>query len=278
MSIAKHPCRISSFLLATLSVALSAQQPTLPTLDSILQKLEANLKDYDTRVPSFFCDEHVVSRVSPGNPHQDVIADSIFRLRRSVKPDASTTLDESREVKTMNEHAASSHDLSGPSIISGAFEGGLAVVSLTQQECMRYKLERPRRKSAGGPYIIRFETRPNPSNPETCLLEESAKGRAFIDPASMQITHLEFRVPHHVISHGEFGQSKVEAEWVLSVDYAPVTLDGRTFWMPSEIDSRNTSGGGTFHPVVWSYRATYRNYHKLEVTSRIVPEGGNDSQ
>jgi len=41
--------------------------------------------------------------------------------------------------------------------------------------------------------------------------------------------------------------------------------------MPSTIASRTTSGSGTFHAIVWSYRASYRNYHKLEVTSRILP-------
>jgi hypothetical protein len=43
--------------------------------------------------------------------------------------------------------------------------------------------------------------------------------------------------------------------------------------MPSAITMRATSGLGTFHPIVWSFQATYRNYHKLEVTSRILPGG-----
>jgi hypothetical protein len=25
--------------------------------------------------------------------------------------------------------------------------------------------------------------------------------------------------------------------------------------------------------MIWSYRATYRNYHLMEVTSRILPNG-----
>jgi hypothetical protein len=34
---------------------------------------------------------------------------------------------------------------------------------------------------------------------------------------------------------------------------------------------RTTTGSGGFHMLVWSFRATYRNYHKMEVTSRILP-------
>jgi hypothetical protein len=58
---------------------------------------------------------------------------------------------------------------------------------------------------------------------------------------------------------------------VITVDYAPVLLGGESFWLPSTVTLRATSGSGTFHVIVWSFRATYRNYHKLEVTSHVVP-------
>jgi hypothetical protein len=61
------------------------------------------------------------------------------------------------------------------------------------------------------------------------------------------------------------------------VDYAPVLLGGETFWMPSAITMRNVSGSGTFHMMIWSYKATYRNYHLMEVTSRILPGGAAPS-
>ena len=262
----------AALLLAT---CLGAQQPNSLTLESVLERLEANLNDYDTRVPSFFCDEHVVSRKSPGPRTQDTVTDSVFRLRRITNRDGTSALDESREVKVVNGHRAESQELTGPSIVSGAFEGGLAVVSLSQQECMRYTLERGRKAPAGS-YVVQFETLPHPRDASKCLLTEPSKGEAVVDAATMQIAHLALRVPHHVISEGEMRREKVKAEWLLSVDYAPVTLEGRTFWMPSVIESHNTVGAGTFHPVVWSYTASYRNYHKLEVSSRIVPAGESD--
>ena len=95
----------------------------------------------------------------------------------------------------------------------------------------------------------------------------------FIDPDTMQITHLELTAPHHTIIPGVITLQRVVGEWVRSVDYAPVVLDGQTFWMPATITSRATSAKGTFHATVWSFRATYRNFHKLEVTSRILPAG-----
>jgi hypothetical protein len=48
-------------------------------------------------------------------------------------------------------------------------------------------------------------------------------------------------------------------------------LGGETFWLPSTITMRSVSGSGTFHTITWTFKATYRNYRRMEVTSHIVP-------
>lgn len=250
---------------------LDAQQSGQPTLDEILQRLEANLHHYDTAVPSLFCDEHAISRVWPGAPGENTITDSVFRLRRIPKPDHSTTLLESREIKEVNGKPATSQNLDGPTLLTGAFEGGLAVVSLSQSTCMGYTLQPIRGNRPTGPYIVRFATALTPQNSANCLLQENSTGLASIDPASMEIEHLELTTPHHVIVRGNSWTPAVVGKRVLKVDYAPVVLGGETFWMPSTITMRATSGSGTFHMTSWSFQATYRNYHRLEVTWRIVP-------
>jgi hypothetical protein len=254
-----------------LAIPVHAQQTKAPALDDILQRLETNLDQYDSRVPSLFCDEHVVSQVTPGIRDQNTVTDSVFRIKRIVAHDRSTTLDESREVKTVNGQLSKSQDIAGPSILSGIFEGALAVVSRSQTACMNYTLERPPKRDPAAPYIIRFASVITPQNSANCLLQEEGKGRVFVDPASMQITRMELTTPHHTIIPGSGWASPIKGEWVLAVDYAPVTLGGQTFWMPTVITSREASGAGTFHQIVWTYRATYRNFHKLEVTSHIVP-------
>jgi len=254
------------------SSALCAQRAKMPTLEEILQRLEANLNHYDTGVPSLFCDERVISQVEPGPRDQDTITDSVFRLKRTAKPDHTTTLVESREIKSVNGKPPTSQDMDGPTLLDGAFEGGLAVVSLTQTTCTNYTLQRINRNRPTEPYIVRFATVLTPQNTANCLLQENSRGRAFIDAASMQITHLELTTPRHAIILSNSYQAPVIGRRVITVDYAPVLLGGQTFWMPSTITMSATSGSGTFHPIVWSFRATYSNYHKLEVKSRILPD------
>jgi hypothetical protein len=272
--------------MTALLCAIVVLQPALaqpahpPTLDDILLGLENSLHHYDTSIPSFFCDEHAVSQVFPGNTSQNTVTDSIFRLKRVVNPDNSTSLNESREIKTVNGRPATSQDIDGPSVLSGVFEGGLAVVSLNQKACMRYTLERIRSNRPQAPYIIRFATVDTAQHSDSCLLQERGKGRVLIDPSTLQITRMELTVPHHTIDPGHRTPSGYQfpptvGEWVLSVDYAPVPLTEQTFWMPATITSHTSAGTNTFKPTFWSFIATYRNYHKLEVISRIVPADGS---
>jgi hypothetical protein len=262
-------------LLAASSALLRAQQMETPTLEGILQRLQENLDQYDSGVPSFFADEHVVSRMVPDRHNQETDTDSVFRLKRVANADHTTTLEESREVKTVNGQPAKTQEIDGPSIVHGAFEGGLAVVSLSQQSCMNYTLERVKRNDAQAPIVVRFASVLTPENKGGCLLQENGRGQVFIDRATMQITRMELTTPHHTIiprdQMGYGARGPIVGDWVLSVDYAPVVLDGRSFWMPATINSRSASGRGSFHPTVWTFKASYRNFHKLEVTSRILP-------
>jgi hypothetical protein len=254
-----------------ISSALYAQQAKTPTLDEILGRLETNLNHYDSGLPSLFCDEHLVSKVLPGPSNGDTVTDSVFRVKRTANANHTTVLVESREIKSVNGKAADTQDMKGPSLLSGVFEGGLDIVSLDQKACMKYELERINGNRPGQPYVIRFATALTPENSSECLLQEKSKGRVLIDPASMQILHMELTTPHHVIIAANDYLPPVIGERVITVDFAPVALGGETFWLPSSISSRDTGDANTFHRTTWTFRASYRNYHRLEVTSRILP-------
>src|ERR1700691_1075903 len=128
MTCRKSSTAIALIALLLFSSALYAQQAKTPTLEEILQRLDANLNRYDTRLPSLFCDEHVVSQVQPRQRGEDTVTDSVLR-RRPPNPDHTTALVESREIKKVNNKPPTSQYIDGPTTLSGAFEGALAVVS-----------------------------------------------------------------------------------------------------------------------------------------------------
>lgn len=253
------------------SSVLAAQQPGAPTLNEILERLEANLNHFDSSVPSFFCDEHVLSHVASVQGDRNTVTESTFRLQRKLNADHTTELVESREIKSVDGKAPTSQDIEGPSLLKGAFEGALDVVSPNQAKCMRYKLQPIKSKYPEKPYSIRFATDESAADSAACILHEKSTGEVLVDPASMQVTHVEITTPHHTIIPGGGYVKPVIGKRVLMVDYAPVELDGKTFWMPAAITMHATSGTGTYRLTNWSFQATYKNYHRMEVKSRILP-------
>jgi hypothetical protein len=243
---------------APLHLAMAQQAP--PTLDEILLRLEGNLNHYDKQVPDFFCNEHVVSSLSYGQKHQSTVTDSVFRVART----SSGTLTESREIKAVNRTPAKGEHVGGPAILSGVFTGGLDAVSLSQKACMSYTLQPIEPGHSGEPYVIQFTTLPDAQRRSECVLREEGAGRVFIDPATAQVTRMELTVPNHTIIPGEVGT------WYISINYAPILLVGQTFWMPTVLTSTATPSD-VYAPTVYSFSARCSDYHKLEVTSHIVP-------
>jgi hypothetical protein len=216
LMISRASCMVISLVaLLGLSSVLDAQRAKAPSLEEILERLEANLDRYDTGVPSFFCDEHVISsQTEPSQRDENTVTDSVFRLKRTPNTDHTTTLVESREVKSVNGKPTISQDIDGPTLLNGAFEGGLAVVSPNQTPCINYDLQRINRNRPTEPYVVRFATVLTPQNAAKCLLQENSKGRAVIDAdyapgVDHSASHDHCRIPVPIAHHrrkGHYGR------------------------------------------------------------------------
>ena len=69
-------------------VCAGAVAQTAPTLEEILERLQENLTQYDSSVPSFFCDERVLT-ASPRAPmgYGATVTDLTFSRKRIPRPD-----------------------------------------------------------------------------------------------------------------------------------------------------------------------------------------------
>jgi len=154
--------------------------------------------------------------------------------------------------------------LGGPVVLGGVFSGGLDAVSLRQKTCMSYTLQPIELGRQNTLYVIQFTTQPDAKHRSECVLKEEGTGRVFVDPSTMQVTRMELIAPNHHINPTEIGT------WYISIDYAPTVFAGQTFWMPTTITSTETPADA-YTPTVYSFSATYTDYHKLEISSHIVP-------
>ncbi|MBS1821403.1 MAG: hypothetical protein JST61_05450 [Acidobacteria bacterium] len=259
-------------VLASLVPAIgAAQQPaantggvTPPPLHDVLLHLQENLWDYTGNVPNFFADEHVVSVLKQeGARDVKTTTDSVFRLRRSVAIGEPHTFTETREIKSVNKKAAKGGDISGPAIFTGAFSTAVSVVSLEMSRCFDYTLGPMAELNNASALVVDYVINPGVLNDESCPGPEKQSGRAWIDPITFHPLRVEMVIPNHKDNNG------IRVLWRWSVDYAPVAFDARQFWMPKTIASNAEANDGS---AVWSFVATYSNYHKLTVSSHIVTD------
>lgn len=233
-------------------------------LDALIVRLQANLDRYRTLVPNFFCDEHLVSDMFVSDKlYRRTTTESIFRLKHSGSKSLHAIFIESRQIKTVNKKPPKDQTLQGPAILVGAFSNALTAVSLEFKSCYDYTLTSGKKLHRRPVLIVDYTLREEAARRDkNCPGPEMNYGRAYIDSQTMQLARLEQTTPHSEITTGVYGQ------WTWTIDYDRVTLNNTLFWMPKKITSTAKSEALN---AEWEFTATYRNYHELTVTSRILP-------
>jgi hypothetical protein len=235
-----------------------------PSMDTILRRLQENLWDYQANIPDFFAEEHVISTLkAEGAREMRTTTDSTFRLARSHGIGEPHTFTETREVKLVNKKPAKGEELRGPAIFTGAFSTGLTIVSLEGSSCYDYTLDPAGELNKAPAIVIDYVMKPDGLNDPSCPGPEKQSGRAWFDPVSFHTLRIEMAIPNHRDNNG------TRVLWTWEVDYAPVSFDSKQFWLPKTITSKAIANDAS---GIWTFVATYSNYHKLTVSSRIVPD------
>ncbi|HZY72928.1 MAG TPA: hypothetical protein VFE22_07475 [Edaphobacter sp.] len=238
-----------------------------PALDALIVRLQSNLDRYRALVPNFFCDEHLVSdMVVRSSLYRRTTTESIFRLKRSGSKSLHAMFIESRQIRTVNKKPAKNQALQGPAILVGAFSNALTAVSLEFRNCYDYMLTSGRKLHRRPVLIVDYTLKKEAARDDkNCPGPEMNSGRAYIDSQTMKVVRLEQTTPHSEITTGIYG------EWTWTIDYDQVALNNDLFWMPKKITSTAKSDA---LDTEWFFVATYRNYHEMTVTSRVLPGVG----
>ena len=251
-------------LLSATVLFAQAQQPSrldVADLDTMLAQVEANTKLYNMTVPSFICNEHIVSQEShDGKIKREITVDAVFSVMRSAA--SADTLEESREVKMVDGKPASSRKINLPLSFSGGFSGALnKYLSSDHRSCFEYA------EDASAPIVkglaaFTFAVKPATARDPACAaIQPGTTGRFTVDSASMQVTHVERTVLNPV---GKDGTVRGTA----AVDYAPFMLNGRPFWLPTKITAFTTE---TTKTNGVRFTAHYSDYHRFAATAVMVP-------
>jgi hypothetical protein len=237
-----------------------------PDLESLLSQLRTKAAEYRASIPSFFCDERVTSQeLDSGKIKREIRIVSVFRIL-SPGPDDKGDPTESRQTKLLNEKPLTKEKkINPPYWFRGGFQSvGIPIPSL--DDCYIYHLSTDIDNSAM--LLLTISAKPPAELNKNCRGVQGGTTTMRVDSSSMQIVHIE-----HVKT---FLENKNASSTAFTVDLSPVVLGEKIFWMPATVKSeivfsrdQHTTG---------HFEAVYSNYHKLSVTSTVLPATGDTTQ
>ncbi len=254
----------AGLLLISLSCICFPQ--ALPKLDQILPLVQDHVKDFELTLPDFICDEQITSReLLQGKPHYETVIESAFRGTQRTDEKGRPFI-EFREIKTVNGRpAVKDQPLTGPFLFGGGFSSLLDEIFARQNmQYFNYKVIGQENVDGRLALAIAFETK---KDQKVLLYREisgrqwllKGKGKAWIDPESMNVMRLELQYLDPPLPEGVL---------TVSVDYAAVEINGKTFWMPRTVVAEQTVPNSKL-PVTGQYIARYSNYHYFNVSVKI---------
>jgi hypothetical protein len=249
-----------------LVLSSASRSQALPKLDQILPRVQDHVKEFELSLPDFICDEKITSReLMGGKTIHETDIDSTFRGTQN-KDEKDKPFTEWRDIQTIDGRPApKGQQLTGPFFFGGGFSSTLdAIFSLKNAQYFNYKVIGTERVDAKPTVVIRFETKKG----QSALLHREmwgsqyilkGIGKAWIDLSSMNVLRLELQyldppAPEGVLS--------------VAIDYAPVEINGKTFWMPRTVTAEQTVPNPKM-PVGGQYVAEYSNYHEFKVSVKI---------
>jgi hypothetical protein len=200
----------SAILFIATSATPLAQGPP-PSLEQVLPQVQDHVDEFAHHLPDFISNETITSSELMGNGKvgRKVGIESEFKGRQN-KVENGRPFIESREIKTINGNPVKpDHQLIGPFFYLGGFSSILvAVFSRENEPYFNYTLAGTEKLAGRPAFIFKFETR---HDQKKLLYHDilnrhayvKGKGKAWIDPETMNVMRLEF---HYLDSPGAIGR------------------------------------------------------------------------
>ena len=269
-NVAMNPRSLVCLGLLHLVLCCAGHAQSLPKLNQILPRVQEHVKEFEHSLPDFICDEKITSKeLMGGTTIHETDVDSTFRgtQNRDKNPDGKyQPFTEWRDVQTIDGRPApKGQQVTGPFLFGGGFSSILVeIFAAENSQYFNYKVIGTEKVDGKAAVIVKFETRKG----QDALLHRElfgtqyvmkGSGKAWLDLSSMNVLRLEIQYLDPPMPEGVLS---------LAVDYAPVVIQEKTFWMPKTVTAEQTIPNPKV-PVGGQYVAEYSNYQEYKVSVRI---------
>jgi len=239
------------------------------SLNEVLGAVSKNVKEFQDQLPDFVCNERVTSRqFDSGRMRKEKVVESVFTgVQRSTEENRRRfAFAESREVVAIDGKAArkGARFPKLPYHFDGGFSSLLIMTFAPDNlQYHDYSIADRRKSEKDDALLVQFATKEGQQKLRALFqgteLVEKDVGAAWIDSKSFRVLRLlrqSLNLPRF------FTRS------VATVDYGPMNIDEKQFWMPTKISAEVTerNSGATV-----TYLAEYSDCRKFTADIRIVP-------
>jgi len=235
------------FALAVIIFLVVAGCQDLPSLDVLLDRLDAYASQYQATLPSLSCDEQITSQAlnRKGKATSELKIQSTLREVRTE--DSYVPFIEKREFKSIDGRRpkATFQTFQMPYFVTGGFPSLVGFKRWEQRECFDYTLT-----SRDGGHTVRLEMalKTRFTNSSCAVIPAGFHRIVIADSETGRILHTERTIAPEVAARNNevyFG----------GIDYAPQKLGEQTFLLPSRFYSHDAKNTGRMF-------ATYSNCHR----------------
>lgn len=229
----------------------------LPSLDVLLDRLDAYAQQYQATLPSLACDEQITSQALNKKGKVEREVKILSNLREIRTDDPYDPLLEKREFKIVNGHRAKAtfQTFQMPYFVEGGFAGLVGFKRWQQRECFDYVVS-----FGDNGQMVRLEMtlKTGLTNPSCAKLPAGFDRVVIAEPVTGRVLHTERTI--------EAGVAEMNNEaYFGGIDYTSQKLGDEIFWLPTRFyahDANNT------HRMF----ATYSNYHRYTGELKILPD------
>jgi hypothetical protein len=239
------------------------------SLSEVLRATSRNVKTFQDQLPDFICNERITSTMSEyGKIRKEKIVESIFTgvQRSSEENQVRFAFAESREVMAIDGKPARKGTAFPklPYRFAGGFSSLLIKTFAPENlEYHDYSIGDRYRSESADSLLVRFATKEGQNKLRAIFqgeqLIERDVGAAWVDAASFQVRRL-MRQSLNLPS----GFSRSAA----TVDYGPVIIDDKEFWMPRTVSAELTE---RYSGATLTYLAEYSDCKKFSADIRFLP-------
>jgi hypothetical protein len=240
------------------------------SLANVIADVSAHVKEFQELLPDFVCSEKITStRTDPGKSTRQKTVESVFTVVQKLsRGNRHMTITETRDVTAIDgKPVRQGTKMPDLPFSSGSGFSAVLVMTFSPQstDVHNYEMRGADKLGEGDRLLVQFETKADQTKLRTFLNGRSFPlkdvGKAWIDSASMQVVRLErhlLNIPSALSSYSN------------TIDYGPVTIGERQFWMPkmvrADVTEKDVKKTGT-------YIAEYSNCRKFtaNVEIKIAP-------